>query len=173
MNTIPTPEVAITVIQPYPTAIALRGHADPKVAAAAKPIENRTWAPRAALLGKRIAIHAGVKPVDLDALEQILIAFPDLAPYLSGKLPRGAIIATATLLGHVTAGGCVNGEWCMSRTSDVLMARATAWFTGPIGHVYGDVHILPEPIPCRGALGYWKIGAVERAAIAKQERAAA
>lgn len=50
---------ALTIIQPWAWAVAHAG----------KDVENRTWAPPAALIGQDIAIHAGKAPVDEEALD--------------------------------------------------------------------------------------------------------
>lgn len=119
-----------------------------------KRVENRTWAPPSGLIGRRIALHASKRKSARDFR---------LASQLTGRpleeidalcpMPRGAIIATATLYGYfdtrsnetrsVNAGG---RDWRLDR-----------WWVGPIGLLLCDVHVLPTPVPCRGNLGFWII----------------
>jgi hypothetical protein len=70
--------LALSVRQPHASAIMT----------GAKPIEYRAWAPPAALIGRRIAIHAS-RSVDADLLRQLSH---------QTDLPRGAVIGTVKLV---------------------------------------------------------------------------
>lgn len=128
---------ALTVIQPWASLI-VHGR---------KGIENRVWKPFRSLVGKRIAIHAGLSwderfPGDLardlgELAEKLGIVKPS-------DLPRGAIVGTAIVVGYV---------------QDVKMISVDQerWFSGPIGWILSDRKALPEPIPCRGSQGLWEV----------------
>lgn len=98
---------------------------------AGKRIENRDWKPAARVLGQRIAIHAGKKRDD-----QGLILSQGIAP--PRELPLMAVVATALL-------------------ADVVSVSEDRWFAGPWGWVLADVRVLAEPVPCKGALGLWRL----------------
>lgn len=98
---------------------------------AGKRVENRLWKPPAWAIGKRLAIHAGKKRDD-----EALYLSQGIRP--PGTLPSAAIVATAHLVGYVTE-------------SD------DRWFFGPFGWQLDDVRVLAMPIPCKGALGLWRL----------------
>ncbi|GAB3127438.1 hypothetical protein GCM10027160_52090 [Streptomyces calidiresistens] len=107
-----------------------------------KRIENRSWAPPVRHVGTRIALHAA-GTVDHRATLPITPAWPD---------QRGAILGTATLAAAHRAAGCC----------------------APWGHQepglwhweLGDIHVLEEPLPCRGALCLWTPPPAVQAALA-------
>lgn len=101
-----------------------------------KRIENRTWLPSTFLIGQRIAIHAG-KRCDGHA---VLDHEETLVRILGGykDLPSGAILGTARLVG-------------------TTRHSTDPWFTGPVGWILDDVRPLSEPLPCKGAQGFWNI----------------
>lgn len=136
---------AITVIQPYAYSIAFLG----------KDVENRDRAPTLALIGHRVAIHAGMKPIDRYACA--LIEGDPRIPGLivEAKLPRGAIVATTLLRGWVAKR---NGEHVGSiRGAEADAIMQSPWWIGPVGHIYADTRPIAAPVPCRGALGYWRV----------------
>lgn len=99
-----------------------------------KRCENRTWEPPKKHLGTRILIHAGVAydPMGRFHIDRnTLGSWPDT---------RGAIIAVATLQDfHMAADGC-----------------CSPWGLPNIYHwILADVAALPEPVPAKGALGFW------------------
>lgn len=129
---------------PEPSAPALRGLTPWQpwayaVCRLGKRIENRPWAPWPAIIGQVIAIHAAAKvdPAEerrvADALAGRGLALPP-----PESLPRGAIVATARVV------GCVR-------------ASADPWFFGPFGWQLADVVALPGPIACRGMQGLWPV----------------
>jgi hypothetical protein len=61
------------------------------------------------------------------------IAVPEFA-----LLPRGAIVGTVEIVD------------CVSRSG-------SPWFFGDYGFVLKDPIALPEPIECKGALGFWDV----------------
>ncbi|MGW9299657.1 ASCH domain-containing protein [Streptomyces cyaneofuscatus] len=119
---------ALTIRQPWADAIA---HGT-------KRTENRSWPAPAKHIGTRILIHAA--------------AAEDRKPRPSRDVPRdltggfgiwpdtrSAIIAVATLVGcHFDTGCCT--PWGMD---------------GYFHWELTDVTALPEPLPAKGALGFW------------------
>jgi hypothetical protein len=138
---------ALSLTQPWATLIAI----------GAKRIETRSWS--TSYRGP-IAIHAA-KGMPRDCRE-FAYADPagqvlnDAGILLGGDcrdLPRGALVALATLTG-------------IARTEDII-----AWSQGLLRHeidfgdyspgrfgwVLADVVALQAPIPCKGALGLWDV----------------
>lgn len=95
-----------------------------------KRVENRTWKLPAAHHGARILIHAGAERDKL-----AIVYGPHLDVY-------GAIVGVATITGcHFDNGNNVCcSEWA---------------FTGTYHWELADVVALAEPVPAKGALGFW------------------
>ena len=113
---------ALTICQPYADMIAT----------GEKIIENRTWPAQAAMIGQRIAIHAGKSRAWLMPEDRR----PDRV--------CGAVIATAVLV-------------ACHRVEDLapdLASRDDA--NGPWCWLLGQVEVLPRPVPVNGALGLWE-----------------
>lgn len=122
---------ALTLYQPWSWSIC-RGP---------KRIENRKWRPPISAIHTWIAIHAGKRYDTGDAFELIReLAIP---PSPSAAV-RGAIEGVAFLADVIT-------------DINELPEDQQRWFCGPIGWVLGDVFALPEPVPCRGSLGLWRV----------------
>ncbi len=102
------------------------------LACGAKSVENRTWSPNANLLGQRIAIHAS-KTIEYPAIEEVA--------RLSRQTPvltTGALVGVATLV-------------------DVVTEHESPWFIGPIGFVFEQAVLLAQPVPCAGALNFFRL----------------
>jgi hypothetical protein len=97
-----------------------------------KDIENRDWWTR---FRGRVLVHTG-KTIDED--------FPyDWAERLIGrKIPEDLFLGG--VIGAVTVTDCVKES-----ESD--------WFFGDYGFKLADPVVLPEPIPCRGQLGFFNV----------------
>ena len=127
-----------------------------------KDVENRTWKPPAHIIGKRIALHASGKLDGRDGFEMASsIAGFDLAQAVCdapSDMPLGAIVATAVVAGWFKTTAVRDevsatvGYGCYP--SSIYASR---WYLGDIGWVLQDVIVLPEPIPCKGALSLWKV----------------
>jgi hypothetical protein len=113
-----------------------------------KRLENRKQKPPAALIGSHIAIHAG-KTLRLWDLAWINEQFG--YEFRESEIPRMAVVATARIDGYVTS-------------------STDPWFFGPYGWRLSDVVTLPEPVPCKGALGLWTMPTDVAAAVARQYR---
>jgi len=168
------PMKAITLYQPWASLLAC----------GAKKYETWSWATN---YRGPIAIHAGLISVPLilkrffplgeldysldykakrEFLDVVGKAFEDYAPieYMSNYLlylPRGAVIATAELIGcwRITANdgkrACMlhlpNGNPCAS--GDELLFGD--WTPGRYAWEFANMQMLPEPIPARGRQRLW------------------
>lgn len=157
---------ALSIRQPWAYAILNFG----------KRIENREWraAPRS-MLGQTFLIHAA-KGCTLDewmgAAEFMRDAYAvrpwrgsSILPALA-KLTRGALVGRARLAGvvHTNAGGhcslSVGVPDCAlcGRGLDGACAHRDPWaIPGTLGLLLADVEALPEPIPFKGALGFFDV----------------
>lgn len=112
------------------------------IAHQSKTVENRSWKLPAKHEGARILIHAGAQP-DRDAL-----VHPDHRPVYS------AVVAVATVTGcHWSDGWQCCGAWGFAQVYHWTLADVTA---------------LPEPVPAKGALGFWTPPADVLAAVQAQ-----
>jgi hypothetical protein len=151
---------ALTLIQPWAWAICHAG----------KRIENRDWRPPRALWGQRIAIHAG-KSLDDDACVRLFAE----GYGIPAAHVHGAVVATARILGIVTADG--NGDLSVeSHLEDppawVLSEKNRVWFCGEVGWVLDEIVVLREPVKARGQQGLWSLtGDEARQVLAQQEAA--
>ncbi|MYS74478.1 ASCH domain-containing protein [Streptomyces sp. SID5926] len=101
------------------------------IAHQSKRVENRSWKLPAKYEGARILIHAGAQP-DRDA--QVHGEHLDV---------YSAIVAVATITGcHWSDGWQCCGAWGFARTYHWTLT---------------DVAALPEPVPAKGALGFWTV----------------
>lgn len=136
---------ALTIQQPWAWCIA-RGP---------KRIENRTWVPPMSSAFTVLAIHAGKRldysmeafmrvhgdvSVDryMDGQYGLALEARRIEPCQLGELPRGAIVACAWLVGHVTDG------------------KGDPWWAGPYGWKLAGV-VSFDPVPCIGAQGLWTV----------------
>lgn len=126
---------AITIRQPWAWAIFNCG----------KDIENRDWFRS---IKGRVAVHAAkgmTKKEYADGVLFMLRLFGYSMTYPTDEqLDRGAIIGTVEIVG------------CVKQSK-------SPWFVGDYGFVLRDPIVLPSPIPCSGALGFWDVPAeIER-----------
>lgn len=141
---------ALTVKQPWAHLIAHCG----------KNVENRAWQTR---YRGMLAIHAGARSGwDRDAEDSALVREAwrrsgHLAAHLDRCSPWmnfGAVIALAELTGCHDEGG---------------VARCSPWAVrGQYHWNLFDVRPLAEPVPCRGALGLWRLPEDVEEAVLKQ-----
>lgn len=115
---------ALTVRQPWASLIA----------SGAKRIENRTWRPPAALMGQRIAIHAGA---GWDKRGE------GFTPARKGELPQSRVVCTAVI-------------------DRVVEASDDPFWIGPLGWVLRDVQPVDDATPTRGSLGLWPLSSTSR-----------
>jgi hypothetical protein len=129
--------LGLTLIQPMASAIVIV-HPD------AKRIENRPQNLPTKLRSVEtvVAVHAGKKwDADYEAT-----VYRILGVHLQrGHEPAGAVIGVMTLTGKVytEAGSLVRPD--------------RLWFSGPFGFQIKEARALAQPLPCAGALGFWKL----------------
>lgn len=121
-----------------------------------KPVENRDWQPNnpnCRYLG-RVLLHASGtcgKREYADAVEFIR-SISDLKVPPLDALPRGAVVGAVTITGWVTA-------------------HASRWFVGPGALTLEHAVALPEPIACKGALGFFAVPESVAAEVRRQAAA--
>jgi hypothetical protein len=139
---------ALTLWRPWSDAIVL----------GPKRVENRPWAPPAAMLGKLIAIHAG-KRFDSDGAAAIRVVWPDVPN--EARSP-GGIVGIARIVGYLD----LRKEARVVRVAEDAFSRAAArvssldqdpFWMGPVGWLLEDVVALSKPVPHPGALGLWRV----------------
>lgn len=140
----------------------------PSKVAGPKRVENRTWYPRWACQAMHrgiahawrervlwLALHGGQK-LDREALDQVrILGWPDLHPGEPGQIVavcRLARVLDVQALGHRHAEVTAHGWW----------AR------GPYLWEVDRVVELPDPVPCRGAQGLWRLPQVALDALVMQ-----
>lgn len=131
------PMRALTVRQPWAWLIA----------AGLKDIENRDWKLPAAAIGIEIALHAS-KAVDRGEVADV---FADLRR--TKRVPRPPRITLADLEAQA---GCILGLVTFSGATE---HSDSPWFVGRYGWQIASVRQFAKPIPARGALGFWTLGA--------------
>jgi hypothetical protein len=119
-----------------------------------KDVENRTW--RHPHRG-RLAIHAG-RRWDVDGQDSPLIreawrnAGHDLRALSpnNSRVPLGAVVAVAEMVGCHEDGDVASGCEPVFGCSPWAARGQYHWRLA-------SVRPLPEPVPCRGALGLWTL----------------
>lgn len=116
------------------------------IAAGWKDIENRTW--RTQVRG-RVLIHAGkgMTGTEYANVHAFLQDTPSLRHILP-HLPKPADLVRGAVIGAADITGCVD-------VSD------SPWFFGPHGFRMANAIQFAEPIPMRGALGFFPTGITE------------
>ena len=132
---------ALTLHQPWASLIA----------ASAKSIETRDWRPPQALIGQRLAIHAGKRVVHLP---------PDLYPEYNEALVRhlGPDWATTISTGAVLAIATLRDARQVRTRQDLPQGdelRFGEYWPGRWMWFLSDVTTLKAPIPARGYQGLW------------------
>jgi len=124
---------AISLTQPWASLVAL-GH---------KKIETRSWTTR---YRGPLAIHASKRFPPSARVFAIEEAGLDRLPK---RLPLGAIIATATLKDIRKTEEVVNEISGLERRLGDYSPGRYAW-------MLEDIRVLPDPVPCKGALRLWE-----------------
>lgn len=158
---------ALTIWQPWASLIVI----------GAKPYEFRGWKPPARLVGQRIAIHAGKRPMrkaEIRALSRGLhdvagstnpclrrdVALPFVQSLLRDEgglfdretveISYSALVATA-VVGEPKAGDVVAREFGVE-IAPALDGDGFNW-----GWPLTDICPLGPPLPCAGAQGLWTV----------------
>lgn len=130
-----------------------------------KDVENRTWPAPKWLIGQWFAIHGGAEPKGATLRE----ARQDLESLQA----RGLAPASLTLAETITPGivSVAKLDRCFEDSDDDPLSESP-WFSGPFGWVWLELVGLPEPVPCRGALGLWDVPQDVLARVREQFRGA-
>jgi hypothetical protein len=127
---LPGPPRALTVRQPWATAITHEG----------KDVENRTWSTN---IRGRLLIHAAASPDRAAGTHPAPTSHQHHNP--DGQPPRGVILGTVHLVSVHHAQDCQRGS-----------ALCSAWAMPGLFHwVLATPRPLQKPVPARGALGFW------------------
>jgi hypothetical protein len=122
---------------------------------AGKDIENRSWSPRSGYARFRgdFWIHAslfgGDSPGGLQKLSDEFEGVKTMAARSGRELP-----GPVTLRMFLDMRGKIVGR---ARIVDAVEDSSSGWFCGPLGLVLTEPVALPEPLPCKGALGFWAV----------------
>lgn len=129
---------AISLWQPWASAIAI----------GAKPDETRGW--YTAYRGP-LAIHAAQTKDCASFIfhPSVRGAFRDAGIKAVKDLPFGSVLLTCRLA------GCVPTEQRRSQLGALALAFGD-YTSGRFAWLLEDVVVLPEPVPARGAQGFWK-----------------
>jgi hypothetical protein len=166
---------ALTMLPPWSWAIVHAG----------KRLENRDWKRGCSYRGPvwlhtsnapsgdpEKVLRSASKTADeyADGVSAMLSAIRrtgvDTGPVTHGALlaTRGMILGRARVVSAIRPGSrgySVEEEHIvagMSRRMDRAITDAeAAWWTGGFALVLDDVIALPEPVPCKGALGFWTV----------------
>lgn len=154
---------ALTIWQPWASLIM----------AGAKPYEFRGWRFPRSLLGQRIVIHAATRKMDRPTAQELAYilrlresnsmaakaaamtclipkkASPVLEKALQCGLPLAAGLGTA-ILGEPRIGTAIAQEFGVPRANDSDRDEHANW-----GWPLSDIELWPEPVPMRGAQGFW------------------
>lgn len=122
-----------------------------------KRVENRS---KPTSFRGEVFLHASAQarpPGDLDCLTDAEARAAWQAE-TSGGMPRGAIVGVAELFSACTA------EDVYEIGASIDGVPQSRWVEGPCCYLLHSVKKLPEPVPCRGMLGFWPVPEdVERA----------
>jgi len=130
---------AISLWQPWATAIAV----------GVKRYETRHWAPPGTAFGQPLAIHAAKR---WGPEERLFAAEEQMLGVLPEEIPLGAIVAICRLQGWDDA-------YEMHKTGKIspLEFRFGNYAPNRYAWILTDVVALPEPIPFKGAQGFFNV----------------
>jgi hypothetical protein len=103
-----------------------------------KDVENRRWTTRRR---GTVAVHAAWGMTQ-DEYDDFVRKAASIDP--SRAVPAFEDLARGAIVGLVDVVACVEGH-------------ESPWFTGPFGFVLANSRTLREPIPCKGALSFWRV----------------
>lgn len=154
---------ALTIWQPWASLIV----------AGAKPYEFRGWRFPRSLVGQRVVIHAAARKIDREEARDLFHlrklrnvdadhklawaetclraekAEPVLAKAVAAALPLAAGLGTA-VLGEPRNGIAIAEEFGVPRANDSDRDAHANW-----GWPMLDIEAWDEPVPMRGAQGFW------------------
>lgn len=135
--------------------------------AGAKPYEFRGWRPPRSLIGQRIAIHAGARPIRQGEVLQLLnmlknpavcgqpCLHPDIARPLLENIRSGVRAPLSHILCTAILGEPKRGDDCAREFGEKAGNDSDREGTFNWGWPLADVEPLVPPVPARGAQGLW------------------
>ena len=129
---------ALTLRHPWPWAIVELG----------KDIENRTWKPPRAMVGKWFAIHGGKAPKGDRATHDVVTQAQALLSMRGHSHASHRVTCS-----DVTHAGIV----AVVRLGGVVEDSRSVWFEGPYGWVLSDLWKVPDPPQMAGMQGLWDV----------------
>lgn len=122
-----------------------------------KNIENRIWAPPAKVLGRRIAIHAGLHR----SVNYTTWLAAQASGFSSNEVSEFHHRLASPVSGCVVSTAVLRGWWdARTKTGKgrhINTIESSRWFLGPVGWLFSDFQILAEPIPCKGHQKLWHL----------------
>ena len=105
-----------------------------------KDVENRSWPTK---VRGRVWLHAakGMTCEEYDSARDFAIqevGVPAIEIAHANELPKGVILGSARIL-------------------DCITESSSGWFVGEYGFMLMDPIKLKKPVPCAGALGFWRV----------------
>lgn len=163
---------ALTIWQPWATLIAI----------GAKPYEFRGWKPPKWLIGKRMAIHAGARPVKMKEVRALILSLQgamglqppvlvkDIALPLLERLSlslaanhptlfgtgEALTLPLSCILGTAIVGEGKRGDHCAAEFGVDAGNDSDRDGTFNWGWPLTDFQHLEPPMPAKGAQGIWK-----------------
>jgi len=144
---------ALTVWQPWASLIAI----------GAKPYEFRSWRPHASLIGQRIAIHAGARPVQRSEVRALIWSLNGTSKFTSSCLHKDLALPLLSQDSAV-AGLLLSHVLCTAVVGNPIRGDVAAREFGVSIHSAGDfnwawpmldVRPLEPPQYARGRQGLW------------------
>lgn len=149
---------AITVWQPWASLIAI----------GAKPYEFRGWKPPKSLIGQRLAIHAGARPMRLTEIFGLLnqaknpayfghpcLHLDKALPVLRACHDRADAVPLSHVVCIVTVGEAKRGDQCAAEFGGNAGNDSDRDGTFNWGWPMLEIEELHPPVPARGAQGLW------------------
>jgi len=118
------------------------------IACGVKAHETRHWPAPRSLISQRIAIHAAKRMIADPGSDLEALLIDEFGGHWVSDLPRGAVVATATLA------GCYPTEHrrAYATHEDIICGD---WYPGRYAWHMLEVRPVDPPAHCRGAQGLW------------------
>lgn len=119
--------------------------------------ETRSWAPPVALIGKRIAIHAGLSRTGLGIFAESAGA---LWPPSTGAAPDtclGEPLAFGCILGTAVIDSFIPTDSCLALKVPASQKALGDWSTGRFAWLMTDHEVMESPIPWKGQQGLFTV----------------
>ena len=138
---------ALTLHQPWATLIAL----------GIKTIETRSWPPPRAIIGRRLAIHAG-RAIDPNPAAVVAALRAHYGQGWPGAIPKGAVVACATVKAARQVAGADARRPRYVRTKEGPVLPVDPYGDFSVGRwlwLLDDVAPLEPPAPASGRQRIW------------------